>query len=64
MRAHVYDSGIDNRVAVPDQERPTRRALLSPALIEALTELAVAEDLPLATLIALLGHRLRQRGRS
>jgi len=39
--------------------------LLSPVLIEALTELAAAEDLPVATLIALLlnealGHRLHR----
>ena len=65
MRQHDFDSGTNNRLAVPDQGRSTRRALLSPALIEALTELASAEDLPLATLIALLineglSYRLRR----
>jgi len=59
----------ESRSAV-EIDNPTRRPLLlSPALVAALTELAIAEDLPLATLIALLlnealGYRLRQRGRS
>ena len=44
-----------------------RSALLSPTLIEALTELATTEDLPLPTLIAVLINealtRRLQRGR-
>jgi hypothetical protein len=48
--------------------RKRRAKLLSPVLLAALTELAEVEDLPLATLIALLineglSHRL-QRSRS
>jgi hypothetical protein len=48
--------------------RECRARLLSPALLAALAELAEVEELPLATLIALLineglSHRL-QRGRS
>jgi hypothetical protein len=47
---------------------PPKQALLSPRLVEALTELANTEDLPVAALIALLlnealSRRLR-RGRS
>jgi hypothetical protein len=53
MRQHGYDSGTNNRFVVPDQER-SGISLLSPTLVEALNELAQVEDLPLATLIALL----------
>jgi len=47
------------------ERRRLQDGLLSPVLIEARTELAAAEDLPVATLIALLlnealGHRLHR----
>jgi hypothetical protein len=48
---------------------PPQAELLSPALLEALADLAEVEDLPLAALIAVLinealGHRLHHRSRS
>ena len=58
---------------VPDSKsqkirKPTSASLLSPVLLAALAELAAVEDLPVATLIALLireglDHRLH-RGRA
>ena len=57
---HMLDSGSSN-----GSVRGNQQALLSPALVEALTELASIEDLPVATLIALLlnealSHRLHR----
>jgi len=64
------DSGLSppSQVAC-DTAVPPTSSLLSPALLQALAELAEVEDLPLSALIAILinealGYRLHQRSRS